>query len=106
MTTVDSKENQVEMPNVPVKNVLIKDQASEERVAEVQKDESALALVEEQAQEEDAEEVADDENATADQPEVVSLEDANDLFAAGTQALALNSFEEAAEKLSIAVEAQ
>lgn len=106
MTTVDSKENQVEMPNVPaVKNVLIKDKSSEERVAEVQKVD-ALAFVEEQAQEEDAEEVAYDEDATADQPEVMSLEDANDLFAAGTQALALNSFEEAAEKLSIAVEAQ
>lgn len=35
-----------------------------------------------------------------------TLEEASDLFAAGAQALALSNFEEAAEKLALAVEAQ
>jgi len=37
---------------------------------------------------------------------VPSLEEAADLFAAGAQALALANYEEAAEKLALAVEAQ
>ncbi len=105
MTTVDSKENQAEMSNIPlVKNAPIKDQVStqEERVPEVQNVDSIL--VQDEAPEEGEAEGADDEDA--DQPEIVSLEEANELFASGTQALALSNFEEAAEKLSIAVEAQ
>lgn len=105
MTTVDSKENQAEMSNVPVvKNAPIKDQVStqEEGVPEVQNVDSIL--VQDEAPEEGEAEGADDEDA--DQPEIVSLEEANELFASGTQALALSNFEEAAEKLSIAVEAQ
>lgn len=87
--TIEKENQQVEMHNVPViKN--IKDQ---------------LLLAEPVvAEETEARSAADD--ADEELPSVVSLEDANELFAQGTQALALSNFEEAAEKLSIAVEAQ
>ena len=97
MTTVE-KENQVQMPNTIVKKNNIKEHSE----SAVQENEAMEEIPD--AQKEQPEEDAEDQEE--DSVQEISLEEANALFAAGTQALALSNYEEAAEKLSIAVEAQ
>ena len=101
MTTVE-KENQVQMPNTIVKKNNIKEHSE----PAVQENEAMEEIPD--AQKEQLEEGAEDqeEDQEEDSVQEISLEEANALFAAGTQALALSNYEEAAEKLSIAVEAQ